>query len=162
MRSPLTRRLITVTTAATLALGLAACGSDDKAGTPGATSKGGTLVIYSGRNEKLVGPLLADLEKAVGQKVEIRYGDSSELAAQLLEEGDSTDADLFFSQDAGALGALSKKGALGVLDPASVALAPERYRSKDGSWVGVSARSRVLGSTLRRWPQPSCRRASSS
>src|SRR3546814_18000765 len=68
---------------------------------------GGTLVIYSGRNEELVGPLVADFEEATGISVEIRYGDTAEMAAQLLEEGDNSPADAFFGQAAGALGALS-------------------------------------------------------
>ena len=144
MRKPVVRHLLTALSATTLAFGVVACGASNSDDTRAAGEDEGALVIYSGRNEKLVGPLLDQLRKAVGQKVEIRYGDSSELAAQLLEEGDRTNADLFFSQDAGALGALAKKGMLGVLDPASVALAPDRYHAKDGSWVGVSARSRVL------------------
>ena len=73
---------------------LAGCGS-----TPGTTSErdpSEALVVYSGRNEQFVGPILADVEKAVGTKVEVRYGNTAELAAQLLEEGDRTEADLFF------------------------------------------------------------------
>lgn len=84
-----------------LAPALAAC-SDEPA----------DLVIYSGRNEDLVEPLLEKLEKELDANVEVRYGDSAELAAQILEEGDKTEAGLFFSQDAGALGALSKEGVL--------------------------------------------------
>src|SRR3546814_11926330 len=59
---------------------------------------GGTLVIYSGRNEELVGPLIADFEEATGISVEIRYGDPAEIAAQTLEERDTSPAHVFFDQ----------------------------------------------------------------
>jgi iron(III) transport system substrate-binding protein len=133
--------------AATL-VALTACAGGD-AGEPAAGAAStppadAALVIYSGRNETLVGGLLADLEKAVGRPVEVRYGGSSELAAQLLEEGTRTKADVFFSQDAGALGALAKAGALATLDRTVLDVVPARYRAKDGTWVGVSGRARVV------------------
>ncbi|HXV92664.1 MAG TPA: extracellular solute-binding protein, partial [Pseudonocardia sp.] len=102
------------------------------------------LTIYSGRNEQLVGGLLEQLEETVGGTVEVRYGDSAELAAQLLEEGEATEADVFFSQDAGALGALDSAGRLQPLPEATLDAVPEPYRADDGSWVATSARSRVL------------------
>lgn len=111
---------------------LTACGSD------------ADLTIYSGRNEQLVGELVAQLEERIGGTVEVRYGGSAELAAQLLEEGDATDADVFFSQDAGALGALDAAGRLDPLPAAVLDAVPEQYRSADGGWVATSARSRVL------------------
>jgi iron(III) transport system substrate-binding protein len=122
---------------------LAACGSDDDSGGSG---DGGdsALVIYSGRNEKLVKPLLDKLEKAVGAKVEVRYGDSAELAAQILEEGDRTKAGLFFSQDAGALGALSKEGMLQKLPQATLDEVDTAYRGGEGDWIGLSGRVRVI------------------
>jgi iron(III) transport system substrate-binding protein len=131
------------------ALALAACGSDsaNSAGSQepsGDADAAGTLVIYSGRNENLVGPLITALEESIGTPVEVRYGDSAELAAQLLEEGEATDADLFFSQDAGALGALGRENRLAELDGAVLAEVPEQYRAPDGSWVATSARSRVI------------------
>jgi iron(III) transport system substrate-binding protein len=112
------------------------------------------LVIYSGRNEALIKPLLDRLEKSVGAKVEVRYGDSAELAAQLLEEGDKSAADLFLSQDAGALGALAKQGRLERLPQPALGKVAPQYRSSAGDWVGVSGRVRVLAYNPRKVPEP--------
>lgn len=141
MRPSVPTRLRVLAAATSLAAvgALAACGD----AAPEEES-GPTLTIYSGRNENLVGPLLEQLEAAVGVPVEIRYAGSSELAAQLLEEGEGTDADLFFSQDAGALGALKNADMLGELPGAVLDRVPEQYRDADGTWVATSARARVL------------------
>lgn len=122
-------------------LSLTACG--DGAPDLDQAAKDG-LVVYSGRNEKLIGPLLADFEKATGTKVTVRYGDSAELAATLLEEGDKTPASVFLSQDAGALGALEEARRLAPVDQALLDKVPAHYRSVKGLWVGISGRSRVL------------------
>ncbi|WP_395964483.1 iron ABC transporter substrate-binding protein [Actinomadura sp. 6N118] len=112
------------------------------------------LIIYSGRNEALVKPLLEKLEKAVDTKVEVRYGSSSELSAQLLEEGDKTKADLFLSQDAGALGALAKQGRLDKLPQPSLDKVAASFRSSSGDWVGLSGRVRVLAYDPRQITRP--------
>ncbi|MGW1956966.1 iron ABC transporter substrate-binding protein [Streptomyces sp. NPDC001920] len=143
MRRPSARRITALVASGLLLPVLAGCGSgDDKGG----SAEGGdsALVIYSGRNEKLVKPILDKLEKAVGTEVEVRYGDSAELAAQILEEGDRTKAGLFFSQDAGALGALSKEGVLAKLPQSSLDEVDEAYRGGAGDWVGLSGRVRVI------------------
>ncbi|WP_367318498.1 iron ABC transporter substrate-binding protein [Streptomyces sp. HUAS ZL42] len=142
MRRPTARRITALATAGLLFPALTACGTGDKDSED--QSGGSSLVIYSGRNEKLVKPLLDKLEKAVGTKVEVRYGDSAELAAQILEEGDRTKAGLFFSQDAGALGALSKEGMLQKLPQATLDEVGNAYRGSDGDWVGLSGRVRVI------------------
>ncbi len=113
-------------------------------GEAAANDDGGTLIIYSGRNETLVEPLLTRLEEEVGVPVEVRYAGTAELAAQLLEEGTATDADLFFSQDAGALGALTGADRLAELPAEVLDRVPEHYRDADGRWVATSARARVL------------------
>ncbi|MDV6011566.1 extracellular solute-binding protein [Haloechinothrix sp. LS1_15] len=142
------RRLGAVAFAAALFVVLVACGTDvtGDTGEQAAEEGGGqsTLTIYSGRNEELVGGILEHLEDTTGYEIEVRYGDSAELAAQLLEEGDRTDADLFFSQNAGALGALREAGMLRELPERTLEVAPERFRASDGTWVGTSARARVV------------------
>ncbi|MGW1888476.1 iron ABC transporter substrate-binding protein [Streptomyces sp. NPDC001970] len=133
MRRPLARTLTALAAAALLLPALASC-NDEPAG----------LVIYSGRNENLVGPLVEKLEKHLGTNVDVRYGDSAELSAQLLEEGDKTEAGLFLSQDAGALGALSKEGRLAPLPKATLDKVTPDHRSAAGDWTGVSGRVRVI------------------
>ena len=64
------------------------------------------LTIYSGRSEEFIAPFFALWEAQSGIKLNIRYGDSAELAAQILEEGSNSPADLFLAQDAGSLGAV--------------------------------------------------------
>ncbi len=141
--------------ASVAALGLlaAACGSDSTepsatSGNP-ATSVGAgdledTLVVYSGRKLDLVEPIIERFEEATGVEVEIREGDSAEMAAQILEEGDGSPADVFFSQDAGALGALADEDRLVELDDEVLERVGAGVRSDDGRWVGVSGRVRVV------------------
>lgn len=135
---------------ATLALLLlAACGGDgeaeanDPAGEAG-TEEEVTLTVYSGRDEEFVGPLFDQFEQdSEGVTLDVRYGDSAELAATILEEGDASPADLFLSQDAGSLGAVAQEGLFTELDQEVLDRVDERFRSTDGLWVGTSGRARV-------------------
>jgi iron(III) transport system substrate-binding protein len=125
----------------------AACGDDDTGGTSGTSDAGGdagSLVIYSGRNEELVGPLIEQFEEETGISVEVRYGDTAEMAAQILEEGDNSPADVFYGQDAGALGALGAEGRLVELADDQLDVVADGLKDDEGRWVGTSARARVV------------------
>lgn len=135
------RRYLSASLAAIAVFGAAACGGSEG---PTDTTEGADLIIYSGRSESLVEGVLDDLSKETGVKVGVRYAGSSELAAQLLEEGEATKADLFFSQDAGALGALGKAGRLEPLDPAVAEQVIDGFSDPNGLWVATSARARVI------------------
>jgi iron(III) transport system substrate-binding protein len=117
-----------------VALPLAGCGEG-----PSTEGEATTLTVYAGRNEKLIGPILGRFTQKTGVAVDVRYGSTSELVATLLEEGEHTPADLFISQDAAALGALSKSGQLRELANATLERVPRRFRSPNGDWVGLSS-----------------------
>ena len=134
-----------------LVITVAACGgwataaSSDGAANPGeSAAPEAKVVVYSGRSEELVGPILERFEAATGIDAEIRYAGTSELAATILEEGDNSPADVFFSQDGGALGALAAEDRLAALPDDVLDLVDPRFRSADGLWTGVSGRARVL------------------
>jgi iron(III) transport system substrate-binding protein len=103
-----------------------------------------TLTVYSGRNERLVGPLYKAFTEKTGIEVKVRYGETPQLAATLEEEGAKTPADVFVAQDAGALGALAKAGRLQPLPKDLLAKVDARFRSTEGTWVGLSGRARVV------------------
>ncbi len=104
----------------------------------------GDLTIYSGRSESLVGPLINQFEQETGLNVEVRYGSTTEMAATILEEGDNSPADIYYGQDAGALGALAKAGRLAVLPDPILNQVEARFRSPAGQWVGTSGRARTV------------------
>jgi iron(III) transport system substrate-binding protein len=102
------------------------------------------LTLYSGRGESMVEPIIAQFEKESGISVAVRYGDTAQLAVLLQEEGRRSPADLYWGQDAGAMGALSKAGLLAELPADIYEGLPGIYTSETGNWVAASGRARVV------------------
>lgn len=102
------------------------------------------VILYSGREESLVQPLIDSFTEQTGITVDIRYAGTSELAAQLLEEGADSPASVFLSQDAGALGALSLEGLFAELPAEITDRVDPAFTSFDDSWVGITGRARVV------------------
>lgn len=128
---------------ALLASLLAGCGGG---GEPGSSNEPETpgITVYSGRIAPLIGPVIDKYEARVDRDLGVRFGDSGPLAATLLEEGENSPADVFFSQDAGSLDAVAAEGLLAELPRDVLDRVPARFRATDGTWVGVSARARVI------------------
>ncbi len=130
------KRALALISALSLTASLAACSNP--------SSDGESLVIYSGRAEEYMGTLFQDFTSETGIKLDIRYGDSASLAAQILEEGENSPADIFISQDAGALGAVSAEGLLATLDETTLNKVGEYFRSRANDWVGLTGRVRIF------------------
>ena len=102
----------------------------------------GELIIYSGRSESLVDPIIQQFKGATGIDVQVKYAGTAALAATLLEEGDNSPADVFYAQDPGGLAAVS--GMMTELPADIIELTPEWARSGEDRWVGVTGRARVV------------------
>ncbi len=89
-------------------------------------------------------PLIDQFEEVSGIEVEVRYGSTSEIAGLLLEEGNSSPADVFYAQDPGGLGAVQAAGLLAPIAKETLDKVPSRFASKDGEWLGISGRARTV------------------
>lgn len=103
-----------------------------------------TLTIYSGRSKALVEPLVQKFTEQTGIKVDVKYGGTTQLAIALLEEGAQTPADIFWAQDAGALGALGNADLLNTLSDELSGLVGSEFVNPGKTWVATSGRGRVL------------------
>jgi len=103
-----------------------------------------SLTVYSGRDEKLVKPIMDRFMKETGIELNVRYASSTSLATALVEEGGDSPADVFWATEPGTLGLVSARGLLKRLPQATVGKVPSRFSTPSRRWVGTSARSRVL------------------
>jgi iron(III) transport system substrate-binding protein len=133
------RRRARLAAAALTVIGIAvigaACSSD---------SDDDSITVYSGRSEELVAPLIERFEAQSDVNVDVRYGETADLALLIDEEGDNSPADVFFAQSPGAVAFLAGKDRLGQLDEETVAPIDQRFVDPDRRWTGVSGRQRVL------------------
>ena len=114
----------------------------------------GDLVIYSGRGESLVGPLIDRFETRTGIDVKVRYAGTAELAIQIAEEGNRSPADVYYGQDAGALSFLAEEGLAAPLPADVTAMVDEKFQDDEGRWIATSGRARVLIISPERVPNP--------
>lgn len=102
------------------------------------------MTVYSGRTEDLIGSLVNDFTSETGIEVEVRYGDSTDLASTILLEGDDSPADVFLAQDPASLGLVALDGLFAPLPQDLTSRVPARFSAPDQSWVGISGRARTV------------------
>jgi len=110
----------------------------------GQYAQAASLVVYSGRKDKFIKPVAAEFTKETGIKVLLHSGSSTSLLNKLKLEGSNSTADLYISNDAGNL---EKGKEMQLFSPVAENLIkgiPQNLRASDNSWIGLSARARVL------------------
>jgi iron(III) transport system substrate-binding protein len=140
----LPRHVLTALAIALATAFLAACGGGSEEAESGDDPGPEGITVYSGRIAPLIGPAIDEHEAEIGKDIQVRFGDSPQLAAQIIEEDEGSPADIFMSQDASALEAVDEAGLLARLPDDILREVPPRFRAETGDWVGTSARSRVV------------------
>lgn len=128
---------------AALALGGSGCAAQvADSGTAPADDSKGTLVVYTSRKEEFVEPLLEKFTADTGIEVEALYADDK-VVNRLKEEAVSPRADVVIGNDAGALEYLRLQKVLAPAgNLAGIQSIDAAFRAQDGSWFGLSARTR--------------------
>ncbi len=103
----------------------------------------GELVIYSARNERFVDALLEKFQGDTGITVRALHAGGGAVN-RIIEESRNVQADIFISNDIGALEHLRINGLLEGSEPEGVETIDSRFRADDNSWFALSARTRVL------------------
>lgn len=114
------------------------------AGLQTASSQNGPLTLYSAQHEQMVDGLTQKFTNQTGIEVRVRTGEAPEIASQILHEGATSPADVYFTENSPELVLLDEHKLLAPVDPATLAQVPAQYSAADGHWVGVLARENVL------------------
>lgn len=103
------------------------------------------LVVYSGRAERLIKPVLDAFTAKTGIQVELLSSGTTELVNRLKAEGDRSPADLLITNDAGSLEMARTAGLLRPLNMREIERAiPPQFRAPDNSWIGLSGRFWII------------------
>src|SRR5690625_2529310 len=102
-----------------------------------------TITLYSGQHPKTTERVINAFTEATGIKVNIRKGNSIQLANQIIEEGSRSPADVFYSEESPPVAALAQRDLLSPLSDSTLAQVRQDYVASDGTWAGITARCRV-------------------
>jgi iron(III) transport system substrate-binding protein len=125
------RRASTIVLVAAAAM-TAGCGSGG--------SGGRSLVVYNGQHLELTRSLVSAFQRATGIRVKVRTDDGVVLADQILQEGHSSPADVYLTENSPELVELAEHGLLARLPQTVLTQVPARDRASGGTWVGVALR----------------------
>jgi len=106
----------------------------------GGGAAGVSIVLYNGQHSQLTDKLVAAFTKQTGITVRVRTNDGIVLADQLLEEGKSSPADVYLTENSPELMTLEQRGLLAPLPGSILSQIPPTDRSPTGRWVGVALR----------------------
>ncbi|XYQ53650.1 iron ABC transporter substrate-binding protein [Pectobacterium carotovorum] len=102
------------------------------------------IVIYNAQHENLVKSWVDGFTKETGIKVTLRNGSDTELGNQLVQEGTSSPADVFLTENSPSMVLVDNADLFAPLDNATLAQVSSDYRPSHGRWIGIAARSTVF------------------
>ncbi len=111
---------------------------------PSAPARASELVVYSGRKESAIKPVVELFERKTGTTVALKVGKTSGLANEILQERQRPRADIFIATEAGICDILARDGLLESYVPPSAREIQAEYKSAKGYWTGISGRARVI------------------
>ena len=102
------------------------------------------LVIYSGRKEKALKPVVDAFTKQTGIQVDLKVGKTAGLANEIRMEKAHPRGDLYISTESGIVEILTKDGLLEPYRSAATKAVADDFKSAAGTWTGISGRARVI------------------
>ncbi|MDB2261519.1 extracellular solute-binding protein [Halorubrum ezzemoulense] len=126
-------------------IGSGRAGRDAPGGTPMAEMPAleGELTVYSGRGEFLVGDLVGYIDDLYNDlDLTVRYNSSTDHVNAIINEGEGSPADVFYSVNAGSLGALADAGRTQALPDDVTGKVRGEFHTEQ--WVGTSGRARTV------------------
>lgn len=105
----------------------------------------GNLVIYSGRSEPLIQPVI-DAFRAdhPGVEVLLKAGSNSEIANALIEEKNNPQADIFVTTELFTIQSLASQDIFQPYLPVGTDQLPEEFIGPEDNWIGLTRRARVI------------------
>ena len=103
-----------------------------------------SLTLYSAQHQQTVDLLTKAFTEETGIEIKLHSGEGPEVASQILKEGASSPADVFFTENSPELELLSEKGLLARVAPATLSSVPAQDNGPAGDWVAVLARENAL------------------
>lgn len=112
----------------------------------------GELTVYSGRREAQIDPVINEIDARYDDlTINVRYEDNETHLRAIEQEGENSPADVLYTQDSGTLGALKRLDRTAELTDDVVETVPESWRDPDGTWTGVSGRTRCIAYNTDMW-----------
>jgi len=102
------------------------------------------ITVYNAQHASLTQAWADGFTKETGIKVTIRKGSDTELANQIVQEGASSPADVFVTENSPAMVLVEKAGLFETLPKDVLEQVPAQFRPASGRWTGVAARSTVF------------------
>ena len=111
---------------------------------PAGSAEATKLTLYSAQHQQMIDMLVQGFRRETGIEIAVHKGEAPEIANQLAQEGSSSPADVYITENSPELLLLEEKGLLAKVDPATLSQVPAKYSSPTGAWVGILARENVL------------------